>query len=74
MSPSTIANQFLSLLETATNEALEAAITRVFSRFGLVFVKIRRDERPGGMPVAFCQYTVSLIIDALYDTQPLISA
>lgn len=35
---------------------LEAEVTRVFSRFGTVFVKIRRDNRKQ-MPFAFCQFT-----------------
>lgn len=32
-------------------------MTKAFSQFGIVFVKIKRDSR--GMPFAFCQYTVS---------------
>lgn len=36
-----------------------AAVTREFSQFGTVFVKIRRDEKTGLMPFAFCQFTVS---------------
>lgn len=32
-------------------------MTKTFSQFGIVFVKIKRDSR--GMPFAFCQYTVS---------------
>lgn len=37
--------------------ALEAEVTRAFSQFGTVFVKIRRDAK--NMPFAFCQFTVS---------------
>lgn len=36
--------------------ALEAAITREFSKFGTVFVKIKRDNK--NIPFGFCQYTV----------------
>lgn len=36
---------------------MEAEITRHFSAFGTVFVKIKRDERD--MPFGFLQYTVS---------------
>lgn len=36
---------------------LESQLTQVFSKFGVVYVKIRRDTR--NMPFAFCQYTVS---------------
>jgi RNA recognition motif-containing protein len=45
------------LLQSETEEALQAAVTKVFSEYGIVFVKIRRD--PKQMPFAFCQYTVS---------------
>ncbi|KAM4064863.1 RNA recognition motif domain-containing protein [Hirsutella rhossiliensis] len=34
---------------------LEEEVTKAFSQFGIVFVKIKRDSR--GMPFAFCQYT-----------------
>ncbi|KAI1370722.1 hypothetical protein F4677DRAFT_457660 [Hypoxylon crocopeplum] len=34
---------------------LEIELTRAFSKYGIVFVKIRRDQR--NMPFAFCQYT-----------------
>ncbi|KAF4512735.1 hypothetical protein G6O67_000080 [Ophiocordyceps sinensis] len=34
---------------------LEEEVTKTFSQFGIVFVKIKRDSR--GMPFAFCQYT-----------------
>ena len=50
-----------SLPEGKDDRALEAAVTREFSRFGTVFVKIRREGRGNvmGMPYAFAQYTVS---------------
>jgi hypothetical protein len=51
-----------SLPESKDDRALEAAVTREFSQFGTVFVKIRREVKGGvtGMPYAFAQYTVSL--------------
>jgi hypothetical protein len=50
-----------SLPESKDDRALEAAVTREFSKFGTVFVKIRREGRGNvvGMPYAFAQYTVS---------------
>lgn len=50
-----------SLPESKDDRALEAAVTREFSRFGTVFVKIRRETKGNvaGMPYAFAQYTVS---------------
>jgi hypothetical protein len=48
-----------SLADSKDDSVLMAAVTREFSRFGTVFVKIRRDERTGLMPFAFCQFTVS---------------
>ena len=45
-----------SLLQTATDQQLEHAVTASFSQFGTVYVKIRRDGR--GMPFAFAQYEV----------------
>lgn len=47
-----------SLPEHKDDRALEAAVTREFSKYGTVFVKIRRDGNH--MPFAFCQFTVSL--------------
>ncbi|KAI1432442.1 hypothetical protein GGR50DRAFT_697072 [Xylaria sp. CBS 124048] len=44
-----------NLPESKSDEALEVAVTRGFSIYGPVFVKIRRD--PKNMPFAFCQYT-----------------
>ncbi|KAK3336815.1 hypothetical protein B0T19DRAFT_396519 [Cercophora scortea] len=44
-----------NLPEGRDDQALEAAVTRVFSEYGVVYVKIRRDAR--NMPFAFCQYT-----------------
>ncbi|KAK4232317.1 hypothetical protein QBC38DRAFT_463773 [Podospora fimiseda] len=44
-----------NLPEPKDDLALEAAVTRIFSRFGTVFVKIRRDA--SHMPFAFAQYT-----------------
>lgn len=35
---------------------LNVAVTAAFSKYGTVFVKMRRD--PQNMPFAFCQYTV----------------
>jgi len=46
-----------SLPEGAKDSRLEAAVTSAFSKFGCVFVKIRRDGR--NMPFAFAQYTAS---------------
>lgn len=47
----------ISLPDHVRDSRLEAELTRVFSQYGIVFVKIRRDSR--NMPFAFCQYTVS---------------
>ncbi|KAK9777338.1 putative RRM domain-containing protein [Seiridium cardinale] len=44
-----------NLPESVDDLRLEAEVTRQFSDFGTVFVKIRRDAR--NMPFAFCQYT-----------------
>ncbi|KAH8661880.1 hypothetical protein BX600DRAFT_550747 [Xylariales sp. PMI_506] len=44
-----------NLPESIDDTRLEAEVTRQFSKFGVVFVKIRRDNR--NMPFAFCQYT-----------------
>ncbi|KAL2180757.1 uncharacterized protein P884DRAFT_191098 [Thermothelomyces heterothallicus CBS 202.75] len=48
-----------NLPESKDDRALEAAVTREFSRFGTVFVKIRRESKGNvaGMPYAFAQYT-----------------
>ncbi|KAK1826526.1 hypothetical protein QBC39DRAFT_386653 [Podospora conica] len=46
-----------NLCDSKSDEDLEAAVTREFSRFGTVFAKIRRDDRTGLMPFAFCQFT-----------------
>ncbi|KAH6855250.1 hypothetical protein B0I37DRAFT_423457 [Chaetomium sp. MPI-CAGE-AT-0009] len=48
-----------NLPESKDDLALEAAVTREFSQFGTVFVKIRREVKGGitGMPYAFAQYT-----------------
>lgn len=46
-----------SLPEHREDYTLEAAVTKEFQRFGVVFVKIRRDTN--GMPFAFVQFTVS---------------
>jgi hypothetical protein len=45
-----------SLPQPKDDQALEAAVTREFRKFGTVFVKIRRDIHQ--MPFAFCQFTV----------------
>lgn len=50
----------LSLTQTKGDAILEAEVTRVFSDYGTVFVKIRRDQK--NMPFAFCQYTVRTFI------------
>jgi len=52
----------LSLPESKDDHSLIAELTREFSRFGTVSVKIRRDGR--NMPFAFCQYTASDIINS----------
>ncbi|POR32900.1 Meiotic activator RIM4 [Tolypocladium paradoxum] len=44
-----------------SDRKLEEEVTKAFSQFGIVFVKIKRDGR--GMPFAFCQYTVSTNMD-----------
>lgn len=46
-----------SLLQSETDGNLTAAVHQVFSEYGKVYVKIRRDAKH--MPFAFCQYTVS---------------
>ncbi|KAI0906130.1 hypothetical protein F4823DRAFT_631798 [Ustulina deusta] len=46
-----------NLPEGKSDTVLEVAVTKAFSAFGPVFVKIRRD--PKNMPFAFCQYTDS---------------
>lgn len=52
---------FYSLYQKADDEELEYEVTRVFSQFGVVYVKIKRDHRRG-MPHAFCQFTVSYVV------------
>ncbi|KAK2007005.1 RNA recognition domain-containing protein [Colletotrichum eremochloae] len=44
-----------NLPEYKDDITLEAAVIKEFERFGVVFVKIRRD--PQGMPFGFCQFT-----------------
>ncbi|KAK3396100.1 hypothetical protein B0T20DRAFT_394650 [Sordaria brevicollis] len=44
-----------NLPEAREDDDLRAAVTKEFSFFGYVYVKIRRD--PSNMPFAFCQYT-----------------
>lgn len=46
-----------SLSQNFDDGKLEVEVTKYFSQFGTVFVKIRRDGRQ--MPFAFCQFTVS---------------
>ncbi|KAK4200273.1 hypothetical protein QBC40DRAFT_174275, partial [Triangularia verruculosa] len=53
--PSTACVFVANLAEPRDDVALEAAVTRAFSRFGTVFVKIRRDLN--NLPFAFAQYT-----------------
>lgn len=50
-----------SLTQMESDETLEAEVTRIFSEFGTVFVKIRRDQK--NMPFAFCQFTVCMVAD-----------
>ncbi|RYP77796.1 hypothetical protein DL771_000893 [Monosporascus sp. 5C6A] len=45
-----------NLPEGVKDARLEVEVTRAFSEFGTVFVKIRRDQK--NMPFAFCQFTV----------------
>ncbi|PHH64080.1 hypothetical protein CDD81_5073 [Ophiocordyceps australis] len=47
-----------NLPQQFSDRKLEEEVTKVFSQFGIVFVKIKRDGR--GMPFAFCQYTNDL--------------
>ncbi|CEJ91378.1 hypothetical protein VHEMI07096 [[Torrubiella] hemipterigena] len=44
-----------NLSQQASDETLQSEVEKVFSKFGEVFVKIRRDNR--NMPFAFCQFT-----------------
>ncbi|RDW63853.1 hypothetical protein BP5796_10355 [Coleophoma crateriformis] len=44
-----------NLLATASDEVLTASVTEVFRKYGLVFVKVRRDSK--GMPYSFAQFT-----------------
>ncbi|OTB07318.1 hypothetical protein M426DRAFT_8696 [Hypoxylon sp. CI-4A] len=53
--PATACVFVANLPDSVRDSRLEAELTRVFSRYGVVFVKIRRDNR--NMPFAFCQYT-----------------
>lgn len=56
-----VADIVRSLADSKDDGLLMAAVTREFSQFGTVFVKIRRDEKTGLMPFAFCQFTVSYL-------------
>ncbi|KAI9904331.1 hypothetical protein N3K66_000860 [Trichothecium roseum] len=51
-----------NLAQKYEDDALEAEITKEFSQWGCVFVKIRRDR--GGMPYAFVQFTKTAEADA----------
>ncbi|KAK4189171.1 hypothetical protein QBC35DRAFT_546712 [Podospora australis] len=53
--PATACVFVANLPEPRDDLALEAAVTRAFSQFGTVFVKIRRDSN--NMPFAFAQFT-----------------
>ncbi|KAI5867724.1 hypothetical protein GGS23DRAFT_612884 [Durotheca rogersii] len=53
--PATACVFVANLPENVKDSRLEAEVTRAFSKFGIVFVKIRRDQR--NMPFAFCQFT-----------------
>ncbi|KAL7916232.1 hypothetical protein GGI35DRAFT_26266 [Trichoderma velutinum] len=44
-----------NLTQAFDDQKLEIEVTKYFSQFGTVFVKIRRDSRQ--MPFAFCQFT-----------------
>ncbi|KAM3545485.1 hypothetical protein ARSEF1564_001647 [Beauveria bassiana] len=44
-----------NLAQLYDDKTLEYEVTRAFSKYGPVFVKIRRDQRQ--MPFAFCQFT-----------------
>ncbi|KAL7790739.1 hypothetical protein V8C37DRAFT_417321 [Trichoderma ceciliae] len=44
-----------NLTQAFDDQRLEIEVTKYFSQFGTVFVKIRRDSRQ--MPFAFCQFT-----------------
>lgn len=72
-----IADIIRSLADSKDDGLLMAAVTREFSQFGTVFVKIRRDEKTGLMPFAFCQFTVSFLsipaLASLQETQFLTS-
>lgn len=48
----------VSLPENRDDWTIEAAVKHEFEKFGIVYVKIRRD--PNGMPFAFVQFTVSI--------------
>ncbi|KAJ3493409.1 hypothetical protein NLG97_g4750 [Lecanicillium saksenae] len=49
-----------NLAQIYDDKTLEYEVTRAFSKFGSVFVKIRRDSRQ--MPFAFCQFTATSFI------------
>ncbi|KAL7938278.1 hypothetical protein V8C35DRAFT_330243 [Trichoderma chlorosporum] len=51
-----------NLTQSFDDRRLEIEVTKHFSQFGTVFVKIRRDSRQ--MPFAFCQFTCDT--DAIY--------
>ncbi|KAK2734135.1 RNA recognition domain-containing protein [Colletotrichum kahawae] len=53
--PATACIFVANLPEHREDYTLEAAVTKEFQRFGVVFVKIRRDTN--GMPFAFVQFT-----------------
>jgi hypothetical protein len=48
----------LSLHQGQSERDLQSAVQAVFSAYGKVYVKIRRD--PAGMPYAFCQFLVRI--------------
>ena len=49
-----------SLAATRTDEQLGQSVHAVFSQFGPVWIKIRRDQK--GMPFAFAQYEVCTLM------------
>ncbi|KAI1771631.1 hypothetical protein F4818DRAFT_444958 [Hypoxylon cercidicola] len=53
--PATACVFVANLPEYVRDSKLEAKLTQIFSAYGMVFVKIRRDQR--NMPFAFCQFT-----------------
>lgn len=51
-----------------SDEQLERSVAAAFARFGLCWVKIRRDNK--GMPFAFVQYQVRYYLSATFCSTP----